>query len=142
MGTRNRSPRRAGRLRPGIAWLVAVVVPLVACSNGTASRPASPVPSARGSAAPTALPPCRDASSQPRSPAGPVTTGPLWTVAAGLNQPDDLLFAGGSLLIGVLGAGRIDVLAPGRALTQLPVQIPAVEGMVYIGDHLYAAGQA
>jgi hypothetical protein len=140
VGTRDRGRRRHR------VWLVALAGLLVACSGGAASRPAapraSPVPAAGGSAPSTPLPPCRSASTQPPTPAGPVSSGPLWTIAAGLDQPDDLLFANGSLLVGVLGAGRILVLAPGRAPEQLPVQIPAVEGMVYIGEHLYAAGQA
>jgi hypothetical protein len=55
---------------------------------------------------------------------------------------DDLLFINGSLLIGVLGAGKVAVLAPGKPLTELPIQIPAVEGMIYIGQKMYAAGQA
>ena len=69
-------------------------------------------------------------------------TGLLWTVASGLNQPDDLLFSDGKLLIGVLGAGVIQVLTPGAGTTTLPVHISSVEGMVDIGGKLYAAGQA
>jgi len=130
-----------------MAWLVSAALALSsACSSGSISKPTSsrpsPTPHAVSTATPTPLPPCRDASSKPQTPGGPATSGQLWTVASGLNQPDDLLFANGSLLIGVLGAGKVAVLAPGKPLTELPIQIPAVEGMVYIGQKMYAAGQA
>src|ERR1700736_377338 len=124
--------------RRWMAWLVsAALAPSSACSSGSISKPTSsrpsPTPHAISTSTPTPLPPCRDASSKPQTPSGPATSGQLWTVTSGLNQPDDLLFANGSLLIGVLGAGKVAVLAPAKPLTELPIQIPAAEGMVYIG---------
>lgn len=69
------------------------------------------------------------------------STGTIWTVATGLDQPDDLLYADGSLLVAVLGSGSIEVLAPDAASTTLPIHLSEVEGMVYIGSNLYVAGQ-
>jgi hypothetical protein len=62
-------------------------------------------------------------------------------VISGLNQPDDLLYHQGSLLVGALGAGKIEVLTPGKATVELPIHIAATEGMVYIGANLYVGGQ-
>jgi hypothetical protein len=130
------------RARTLTALLAASALVVAGCATGSTPGAASPTPRGTTAASPTPpLPPCRSASNQPPAPSGPVAGGPLWTVASGMNKPDDLLYSNGSLLIGSLGAGTISVLSPGKPATVLPVQIPAVEGMVYIGQSLYAAGQ-
>jgi hypothetical protein len=137
-----------------MVWLavpLALAIGLSACSSAATSTGASrATPAHSGSAAPsptatptpTALPPCIARSAPALAPGGATATGPLWTIASGLNKPDDLLFGDGSLLVGLLGAGTIQVYAPGKETTTLPVHIASVEGMVYIGQDLYAAGQA
>src|SRR5579859_604954 len=115
---------------------------LLGCSGSGGRTASPPSPSAAPrSAAPVSLPPCREASTTPASPAGIATSALAWTVASGLDQPDDLLFHQGALLVGLLGPGRIQVMTPGRPTQTLPVTIPVVEGMAYVGDTLYAAGQ-
>ena len=104
-----------------------------ACGPATA-RQASPAPALLG--------PCVSATTHPSRPLGVIATGKIWTVASGLDEPDDLLFSDGRLLIGQLGAGTIQVLTPGGATTTLPVHISSVEGMTSINGKLYAAGQA
>src|SRR5207237_3341765 len=99
-------------------------------------RTASPGPTA---SAP--LQPCTSTSTVPATPGGPVTSAPLWTVATGLNEPDDLLFHDGQLYVGELGAGAVDVLAPGKQLQRLPVSIPLTEGIAFIGSTMYVADQ-
>lgn len=65
----------------------------------------------------------------------------MWTVAAGLAKPDDLLFSNGSLYVALLGSGAIELISPGQSTLTLPVRIPVVEGMAIIGRRFYAAGQ-
>ena len=77
----------------------------------------------------------------PATPSGPVSAQPLWTVASGLNQPDDILFRDGSLYIGELGSGKISVVVPGKPASRLNPTIPKVEGLAFIGETLYAADQ-
>jgi hypothetical protein len=112
-------------------------------SPAIVTRVATPMPSSpivASTASP--LPACTDAAATPAGPgAGATSTGTIWTVATGLDQPDDLLFADGSLLVAVLGSGSIEVLAPGAASTTLPIHLSEVEGMVYSGSNLYVAGQ-
>jgi hypothetical protein len=135
-----RPTRLLGRWSGLAALAVVALAATAACSGGTpatAGRKAS-------SPSPTATPllqPCTSSSSVPATPRGPVTSSPLWTVASGLNQPDDLLFHEGQLYVGELGAGRVDVLAPGRPLQQLPVSIPLTEGIAFIGPTMYVADQ-
>lgn len=121
-----------------------VAVILSACTSGAAAGHASPATTASTAPNPasTPLPPCVSASTSPAAPPGATSTGLLWTIASGLKQPDDLLFSGGKLLVALLGPGVIEVLTPGGPTATLPVHIPSVEGMVYIGSKLYAAGQA
>ena len=124
----------------GLGALAAVA--LMACSAGGGGPSAG---SRKGSspspAASAALSPCTNSSSVPSTPAGPVTSLPLWTIATGLNEPDDLLFHDSRLYVGELGAGAIDVLAPGRPPQRLPVSIPLVEGIAFIGPTMYVADQ-
>lgn len=124
---------------------VSLAVLLSACTSSAATAGhASPVPGASTATSPpsTPLPACVSASTSPAAPPGVTSTGTLWAIASGLKQPDDLLFADGKLLVALLGPGLIQVMTPGGPTATLPVQIPAVEGMVYIGSKLYAAGQA
>jgi hypothetical protein len=115
--------------------LFILLLTLTACTPTAAQPSTSPRPTASPSVAAIAsYPACTDGGAAP--------AGTRWTVAAGLNQPDDLLYAGGELYIAELGAGGIDVLAPGRPQTKLPVQLAAVEGMVFLGGDFYVAGQA
>jgi hypothetical protein len=118
---------------------------LVACTSSAPptghASPAVSKPRAQPPT-PTPLPPCALASTNPAGPPGVTSSGSLWTIASGLNQPDDVLFADGKLLVALLGAGTIQVMTPGAPTTTLPVHIPSVEGMVYIGSGLYAGGQA
>ncbi len=117
------------------AGVLALALSVVACSGGGPARSASSSPSSSPAASPAAsYPPCTDVAAAP--------AGTRWTVASGLAQPDDLLLAGGSLYVAVLGSGEIHVLAPGLAPVTLPVRIAAVEGMVFIGSRFFAAGQA
>jgi hypothetical protein len=134
------STRLPGRWS-GLAALAAAV--LVACSPGSGGGQA-PVGRKASTASPTAsavLQPCTSSSSVPATPGGPVTSSPLWTIASGLNQPDDLLFHEGRLYVGELGAGVIDSLAPGEPSQRLPVTIPLTEGMAFIGPTMYVADQ-
>jgi len=113
-------------------------------STAFVTTTATPQPSsASATTSPTPLPPCTNAAATPTGPGTSVaSTGAIWTVATGLDQPDDLLYNNGSLLVGVLGSGSIEVLAPGAATTTLPIHLSELEGMVYIGANLYVAGQA
>ncbi|MGH7877719.1 MAG: hypothetical protein ACRENM_08615 [Candidatus Dormibacteraceae bacterium] len=92
-------------------------------------------------ARPAHPPACEASSRVEAAPLGPTASGTLWTIATGLDQPDDLLFVDGALMVAVLGSGRIEAFAAGLAPAELPVHIPAVEGMAMIGTQLYAAGQ-
>lgn len=132
--------RKAGRARIAISAVLVLGATAGCSSGGTPKSVASSRPPV--SARPSALPPCASHLALPAVPSGPTSSVPLWTVAAGLDQPDDLLVHDGALLIGVLGTGRIKRLIPGLPLSTLPVQIPRVEGLAYVGDTLYAAGQA
>ncbi|MGH7775689.1 MAG: hypothetical protein ACREPI_00715, partial [Candidatus Dormibacterales bacterium] len=85
--------------------------------------------------------PCPPPAPPPR-PAGPTSRLPLMTVASGLDQPDDLLFHGGELLVGLLGSGTVAVLRLGLASSRLPFHLASLEGMAYVGSTLYVAGQA
>lgn len=108
----------------------------------TAASPAPP-PSPPSVATTASASPCTSAAARPAGPGTGVTSnGSIWTVASGLDQPDDLLYANGSLLVGVLGSGTIEVLAPGGTATTLPVHVSEVEGLAYVGTKLYVAGQA
>ncbi len=120
-----------------------------ACTNGatggTASGPTSrpSTPAQRPAVvSPSPVPSPTPCTVSLTAPPGVTATGTLVTLVSGLNQPDDLLYAKGQLLIAELGAGRIHVLAPGQPLTHMPVQMPLVEGMTYVDGTLYAAGQA
>lgn len=115
--------------------LAGIVVVLAACSTGPAPAAGrSPGPTGATAAAPPSYPACGDL--------GPAPAGIRWTVASGLHQPDDLLFANGQLYVAELGSGGIDVLAPGRAPRTIALHLGAAEGMVFIGTDLYVAGQA
>jgi DNA-binding beta-propeller fold protein YncE len=119
---------------------------LAACSSG-GGNPAARHPAAGRSAAAASSPspmvaqPCTDAPAVPAAPTGAVSSSPLWTIASGLNQPDDLLFHDGQLYVGELGAGGIDVMAPGRPSQRLPLSIPEAEGIAFIGSTMYVADQ-
>ena len=117
-----------------IARCLALPLALVACSDGggpSANVRTGPSPAASAVAS---YPPCTDLG----APSG----GTRWTLASGLNKPDDLLYADGALYVAVLGSGAIEVLKSGLATATLPVHIADVEGMVFIGSSFYAAGQA
>src|SRR5437588_7063419 len=127
---------RSTRLLSRWSALALLSVTLAACSTGGGGG-ASPAGHSARSPSPTAsapLPPCTNTSSVPAAPGGPVTSSPLWTIATGLNEPDDLLFHGGQLYVGELGAGAVDVMAPGKPSQRLPVSIPLTEGMAFIGS--------
>ena len=62
-------------------------------------------------------------------------------LATGLATPDDILFHEGTLYVGELGTGHIALLAAGKALSRLPVVVPRVEGLQFLGGKLYAADQ-
>lgn len=115
------------------AALFTLLLSLTACTPIAARPSTSPRGGPSVSPAVFAYPACTDLGAAP--------AGTRWTVASGLNQPDDLLFANGSLYVAVLGSGSIEVLAAGRPATTLPVHIAAVEGMVFIGSSFYVAGQ-
>jgi hypothetical protein len=136
-----------------LAIVVALSLSGVGCNSTPAPQVANATPSTTSATplpspaivATTARPlaPCRNEAATPLGPGtGVVSSGSIWTVATGLDQPDDLLYANGSLLVGLLGPGRIEVLGPGGAKTMLPIHVSDVEGLVYIGPNLYLAGQA
>jgi hypothetical protein len=105
----------------------------------------TPSPSAAVASATTGPPStsCSLASEPLPGPGANVTSsGTIRVVASGLDQPDDVLFVNGSLLVSVLGTGRVEVLAAGRPTTTLPIHIAEVEGLASIGSNLYLAGQA
>jgi hypothetical protein len=93
------------------------------------------------SPSPPRLPACFDLTAAPSAPAGVRSTVPVWTLADGLNQPDDLVFHQGRVYVGELGSGAIAVVIPGRPPARLAQVVPRVEGLAWIGDTLYAADQ-
>jgi hypothetical protein len=121
---------------PALAALTLAALTLAAACYGSAP------PSARSSPATSAPTPASAASYPPCSQVTSVPAGTRWTVASGLDRPDDVLYAGGQLYVAVLGSGGIEVLASGRPAATLPVHIADVEGMAFIGSDFYAAGQA
>ncbi|MBO0682055.1 MAG: hypothetical protein J2P45_02775 [Candidatus Dormibacteraeota bacterium] len=132
----------AGRLLRFPCAVVVAAVCVSACSSG-GGHPAAArkVPAATAAPTPTIAQPCTDSPAVPAAPSGPVSSSPIWTVASGLNQPDDLLWHQGQLYVGELGAGGIDVMAPGLPTQKLPVSIPLTEGMGFIGSTMYVADQ-
>lgn len=116
------------------ALLLVALMGLVGCGPG-GSRPRvlarAPAPAACASAQGAA----------PAGPAGVSSADPVWTLARGLDRPDDVLFANGSAYVGEYGSGKIAVISPGAAPSTLPVTIPEVEGMALVGGTLYAADQ-
>jgi len=134
-----RRVNRWSRPRLG-AWLIfGLALSVTACSSS--ARPSASAVRASATASPAHFPACQVVSRSESAPVGPTASGTLRTIATGLDQPDDLLFASGTLLVAVLGSGHIEAFAAGRAPAQLSVHIPAVEGMAVIGTQLYAAGQ-
>lgn len=136
------SPRSTAGHRLGRAGaLLTLVVLVAACSTprGTVNR-------SLASAAPTVttapLPACVPASQVMLPPGGARAADPIWTIASGLNRPDDLLVSDGTLLVAVLGTGSIEALSPGLPPTALAGHVQTIEGMVYLGGNLYVAGQA
>lgn len=95
---------------------------------------------------PEVTPPAASASPSPCVSGAPVPahglSSPLraYALVAGLNQPDDLLQAGGRLLLGEMGSGRILELGC-AGLRALPGRVNGVEGLALLGGVLYAADQ-
>ena len=110
-----------------------------ACSTGTPaagrSSPSPPRPPAELQSAS----PCVTPTAPPRS-HDLNTSLPEYTLASGLNQPDDVLRDGQRLLIGEMGAGDIVELGPQGRRT-LPGHVSGVEGMAVLDGVLYAADQ-
>jgi hypothetical protein len=116
--------------------LLALVALLVACSSGGATRSST---SARPVSSPT---PTSCAPGQTSTPApGLASPLPLVTLAGGLDQPDDLLWDGGRLLVGEYRSGRIAVVGDRGGPQLLPGQVPEVEGLATLGGQLYVADQ-
>jgi hypothetical protein len=127
--------------------LVAAVVLLSAgCSQPAASHhprsSSTPTPTAVPTPAPT-LPPC--ATAQTATPAGGVSSSlPVLELASGLDLPDDLLVTSDGIYVGEYGSGKIDVMTglAGGPANLLPVTIPEVEGIAFIGSTMYVSDQA
>ncbi|MFZ0215949.1 MAG: hypothetical protein WAM30_08395 [Candidatus Dormiibacterota bacterium] len=134
-----RDPQRLGVL------LVALLL-LAACSNQPVAHhsPATPTRTATPTPAPTpSIPAC--ASAQTAATATGVSSPlPVLQLAAGLDEPEDVLVAADAIYVGEFGNGKIDAMpglagAPQPAL--LPVTIPEVEGIAFIGTTMYVADQ-
>jgi hypothetical protein len=113
----------------------------LACGGQSTPNHATAPPSQM---APTPSQTCAPAQSDNRA-AGVSSSQPVLQLAAGLNQPDDLLADGDQVLVGELGSGQIARLGgdgPVGLPDHLPVRIPIVEGMARIGGTLYVADQA
>ncbi|HZU15474.1 MAG TPA: hypothetical protein VFD01_02530 [Candidatus Dormibacteraeota bacterium] len=121
-------------MRPTLAALAAAL--LTACSGG-AGHPSPVATPVRGAPTPMACAPAQTPASAP----GLASPLPLVTLASGLDQPDDLLWDGGLLLVGEYRAGRIAVLGDRGGPRLLPGQVPEVEGLARLGGDLYAADQ-
>ncbi len=68
---------------------------------------------------------------------------PVLQLASGLDQPDDLTFNSGAVLVGEFASGQIVRLdGPGGPQLALPARVPEVEGLAYLDGTLYAANQA
>ena len=126
--------------------IVAVLLLTAACSQpASAHHPtSSPTPASTPVPTPTPSPPAC-ATAQMATPVPGVSSSlPVLQLASGLNQPDDLLVTSDSIYVGVYGDGKIDQLAglAGSPPSPLPVTVPEVEGVAFIGSTMYASDQA
>lgn len=131
--------------------LVLVLVLVSACSQATANRNAhshtpTPVPTPAPTPVPTPTPtPPACAPDQSDVPAAGVSSSlPVLQIASGLDLPDDLLVTADAIYVGEYGSGKIDEIAglAGGPGTLLPVTIPEVEGIAFIGSTMYVSDQA
>jgi hypothetical protein len=114
---------------------------LAACSAPGGGQRASPSRSPGATASHAALQACLDQPAPPAAPAGVRTAAPAWVLAAGLDQPDDLLFRNGQVLVGELGSGHLATVAPGLPLEQSTWSVPMAEGIAFIGSREFVADQ-
>ena len=70
------------------------------------------------------------------------TSLPVWSLATGLDQPDDLVLADGEVYVGELGAAKIAVIAADGSVRRLPQTVPRPEGLAIWHLSLYVADQA
>ena len=86
--------------------------------------------------------PCAGAQPQPPAPEGVQSAQPVWVLASGLTQPDDLYFdRDGAVLVGEYSAGAIARVGGPGGLERLPQNFGEPEGITRIGDVLYVADQ-
>ncbi len=117
--------------------LLALTVLLAACSGGGGAHPSASAGPPVSSPIPAACAPGQTSAPAP----GLASPLPLVTLASGLDQPDDLLWDNGQLLVGEYRSGRIAVLGDRGGLRLLPGQVPEVEGLARLGGELYVADQ-
>ena len=118
--------------------LLAAVL-LAGCNQGTGHQQRSP--SAARIVEPSSSA-CVAAQSQPATPDGVKTSQPVWVLASGLTEPDDLWFdRDGSVLVGEYSPGRIVRVGGQAGLERLPYNVGLPEGITRIGDVLYVADQ-
>jgi hypothetical protein len=127
---------------PQVTALLAALF-LAACTPlGSAQHHASPSPArAAASPSPSPLPDCLHASAVPAPPAGVRTSVPAWVLAAGFDQPDDLAFHEGAVLVGQLGSGKVATVTPGLPVAQSSWSVPVAEGIAFLGQDMYVASQ-
>jgi hypothetical protein len=115
--------------------LVAVLLACTPAGSGVASSP-------RTAAVPATPPPCVQFQAVPGGSGTVGSAQQLWTLADGLQAPDDLLFdSDGTTLVGEYSAGRLARVGGPNGIERLPQSIPEPEGIARIGDTLYVADQ-
>lgn len=138
--------------RGGLPWfqrvwvLAAAVLLLAACSQPAANRHSQSTSTPTAVPTPTPTPtPAACATAQTATPAAGVTSSlPVLQLASGLDLPDDLLVTADAIYVGEYGSGKIDELPAlaGGPPSPLPVTIPEVEGIAFIGTTMYVSDQA